>query len=398
MKGAKGVLTDFKFRASIGQTGNAQIGNYDYLALYSAGTKDLGSGLQSMVYTSQIANDELGWEKNTQYNVGFDANLWNGLLGLDADFYYTRTTDMLFDVPVPSITGFSTATENIGSMENKGFEFTLSSAKHFNNGFSYNFSGNFSLNRNKVLSVGGNEEPIIVEGSYSGAHFITQVGQPIGCYYLMVADGIFHDKAELMAYPHEATTQVGDVRFVDVNGDGKIEQETDRAIVGNYMPDFYYGFSIQLAYKGLDLSANFQGVYGNEILNIEKRYINGYAACNNSTTEDLNRFPFGEGERYTRKPTGYSQSWISTNFLEDGSYFRLQNLSLGYTMPDKWFHKIHMTGFRVYLQGSNLFTLTNYSGYNPEVNKNSSNALAPGEDYCSYPLQRSFTIGLSFNL
>ncbi len=224
------------------------------------------------------------------------------------------------------------------------------------------------------------------------------MGQPIGSYYLMVADGIFHDREELNSYPHEATAQVGDYRFVDINNDGKIEQETDRAIVGNYMPDFYYGFTLELAYKGFDLGASFQGVYGNEILNIERRYLCGYAANNNCVREELNRFPFGEGLRETRKPTGYSQSWISTAFLEDGSYFRLQNLSLGYTIPDKCFKRTGIRKFRVYLQGTNLFTLTNYTGYNPEVNKNSSNALKPGEDYCSYPLQRTFTVGLNFSL
>lgn len=392
-------LNDLKIRASVGQTGNAQIGDYEYLALYTVGTKELGNGLQPALYASQIANNNLGWEKNTSYDVGFDASMFDGLLSLNADFYYTKTTDMLFDVPVSALTGFSTASSNVGSMENKGLELTLGSAKVFHNGFSYSFSSNFSLNRNKVLSLGGGDNtPLIVDASYTGAQFITQVGQPIGSYYLMVADGIFHDKEELNSYPHEATTQVGDYRFVDVNGDGKIEQETDRAIVGNYMPDFYYGFTFQLAYKGFDLGASFQGVYGNEILNIERRYLCGYSANNNSVREELTRFPFGEGLRETRKPTGYSQSWISTAFLEDGSYFRLQNLSFGYTIPDRCFKRTGIRKFRVYLQGSNLFTLTNYTGYNPEVNKNSSNALKPGEDYCSYPLQRTFTIGLNFSL
>ena len=391
-------LNDMKIRASVGQTGNAQIGDYEYLALYSSALKDLGNGLQTASYISQLSNSNLGWEKNTQYNIGLDLTMFDGLLSFNADAYYTRTTDMLFDVPVSALTGFSTASSNVGSMENKGVELTLGSARVFSGGFSYRFSSNFSLNRNKVLSLGGDNTPLVVDASYSGAQYITQIGQPIGSYYLMVADGIFHDKEELNSYPHEATTQVGDYRFVDINGDGEIDQETDRAIVGNYMPDFYYGFSIELGYKGFDLSAAFQGVYGNEILNIERRYLCGYSACNNSVREELSRFPYGEGLRETRKPTGYSQSWISTAFLEDGSYFRLQNLSIGYTIPDKCFKRTHIKKFRVYLQGTNLFTLTNYTGYNPEVNRNSSNALTPGEDYCSYPLQRTFAIGLNFSL
>ena len=150
--------------------------------------------------------------------------------------------------------------------------------------------------------------------------------------------------------------------------------------------------------EGIDLSANFQGVYGNEILNLERRYLCEYACNNGNSREMFDRFPYGEGLRMTRKPTGYTQSWISTAFLQDGSYFRLQNLTLGYTMPNRWFKKTGISNFRVYVQGSNLFTLTNYSGYNPEVNRNASDPLKPGEDYCSYPLQRSFTIGLNINL
>lgn len=390
-------LDNLKLRASIGQTGNAQIGNSEYLALYGATTTDLGAGVTTVVYPSQIANDDLSWEKNLQCDVGLDASLWKGLLGITADYYYSKTTDMLFDVPVSSISGLTTSTVNTGSMRNAGVELVLTSTRKFKD-FSYSVSANWSLNRNKVLSLGDENADIIKESSYSGAYYITRVGEPIGCYYLLVQDGIFHNQEELDSYPHFDTTQVGDFRFVDANGNGILEKDEDRVIVGNYMPDFYYGFSINLAWKGLDLTANFQGVFGNEILNLERRYLLNMEASSNMMKESLQRYPYGELNRATRKSTGNNGASTSTFHLEDGSYLRLQTLSLGYTFPDNWFRRARISKMRVYLQGTNLFTITDYTGYNPEVNNHSSDALRPGEDYCSYPLTRTFSIGLNFNL
>ncbi len=144
-------IDDLKIRASVGQTGNAQIGNSEYLALYGSTNIDLGNGLTSQVYPTQIANNDLGWEKNTQYNVGLDVSLWRGTLGFTADYYYSKTTDMLFDVPVSSVSGLTSSNVNIGSMQNKGIELALTSRRSFGD-FSYAFAANWSLNRNKVLS------------------------------------------------------------------------------------------------------------------------------------------------------------------------------------------------------------------------------------------------------
>lgn len=249
-----------------------------------------------------------------------------------------------------------------------------------------------------MLSLGDENADIIKESSYAGGYYITRVGQPVGCYYLMVQDGIFHNQEELNSYPHFDTTQVGDFRFVDANGNGILEKDADRVIVGNYMPDFYYGFSVNLSWKGFDLAAAFQGVYGNEILNLERRYLLNMEASSNMMRESLQRYPYGELNRATRKSSGNNGACTSTFHLEDGSYLRLQNLSLGYTFPDKWTRRAGISKLRIYVQGSNLFTWTDYSGYNPEVNKRAADALRPGEDYCSYPLSRTFSVGINFNL
>lgn len=398
-------LSDMKLRASVGRTGNAQIGNSEYLALYGTSTLYVGNGstVATQVYPSQIENGDLGWEKNTQYDLGVDATLWQGLLGFTVDAYYSRTTDMLFDIPVSSVSGLTTSNMNIGSMQNKGLEISVSSRKQFSNGFYYDVSANFSMNRNKVLHTDAEDAPIIKAASYAGAYYITQVGQPVGCYYLLKQVGVFHNQEELDSYPHFVgtgvdATHVGDFKFIDANGDGILSQTDDRMIVGNYMPDFYYGFGFTLGYKGFDVQANFQGVYGNEILNLERRYICNMEASSNMMALSLQRYPYGEINRATRKSSGKNGASTNTFHIEDGSYLRCQSLSFGYTMPDKWFRRVGMNKFRVYLQASNLFTLTNYTGYNPEVNRNSSDALRPGEDYGSYPLPRTFTFGINFNL
>jgi TonB-linked SusC/RagA family outer membrane protein len=238
-------LNDLKFRLSYGQTGNSQIGNYDYLATLSTLTYISGAGDGDIVtgyYPSAAENDDLGWEKNSQVDIGFDAVAFKGLLGLSFDYYYSVTTDMLFDVPIAQTSGMSTATMNIGSMQNQGIEINLTSSYNWGK-FGYNFSGNFALNRNMVLHLGDNDAPIIKKSSYSGAYYITEVGKPVGCYYLLVQDGIFHNQEELDSYPHFSNTHVGDFRFVDANGNGIMEEDDDRVICGNYMPDFTYGFS-----------------------------------------------------------------------------------------------------------------------------------------------------------
>lgn len=393
-------ITDMKVRASVGQTGNAQIGTSEYLALYGMSQTYLGQGVQleNQVYPNQIANNDLHWEKNTQFNIGTDVTMWNGLLTVNLDLYRSLTTDMLFDVPVPQVSGLTSSNMNIGSMENKGIEINVSSRKTFASGLKAEVNANWSLNRNKVLHLGAEDAPIIKASDFTGANYITMVGQPVGCYYLLVQDGVFHNQEELDSYPHFDETQVGDFRFIDANGNGILEKDADRVIVGNYMPDFYYGFGFSLAYKGLDLAGSFQGVYGNEILNLERRYICNMEASSNMMKLSLERFPYGELNRATRKSTGNNGSSTSTFHIEDGSYLRLQNLSLGYTLPSKLLRSVGIRSMRVYLQGSNLFTLTNYSGYNPEVNKNSSDALRPGEDYSSYPLPRTLSLGFNINL
>ena len=402
MSNTTGWLSDLKLRASYGITGNFQIGNYTHLSTMDSDDYILGlkGGSQVSGYKpTGVENPDLTWEKTGMFNVGLDANLLNGYVTVTAEYYYSNTRDMLLEVPIPHLTGYTQTLMNVGKVNNRGVELQIGSSHSYANGLGYSFSANFAKNINEVKELGANDTPIIKSGSVAHAYYITQVGSPIGSYYLMTVDGVFKNEDELKSYPHFANTQPGDFRFVDVDGDGVIDLDKDRSIVGNYMPDFTYGFGGSINYKGLDFEVAFQGVYGNEILNLNRRYLDNMEGNVNGTVAARNRWvsPENPGDgltnRANRKQKG-NNGRTSTWHLEDGSYLRLQNLALGYTIPSRLTEAAKIERIRVYLSAQNLFTWTNYTGYNPEVS-NRSSALTPGEDYGTYPLSRTFMVGLN---
>ncbi len=396
-------LDDGKIRFSYGETGNFNIGNYEHLSTMGIEDYILGSGSGSLVSgykPTSVDNPDLTWEKTSMINVGLDLRAFNGYLTFSGEYYNADTHDMLQKVLVPRPTGYGTTLMNIGKVNNHGVELSLSSKHSYSNGFAYSFNVTWAKNWNEVKELGQNNAPIISSGSVEHAYYITEVGKPIGSYYLLVQDGIFRNEEELRAYPHFDNARPGDFKFVDVNGDGVLDVNTDRVAVGNYMPDFTYGFNGQVSWKGVDLSFAFQGVYGNEILNLNRRYLDNLEGNTNGTVASLNRWQSaanpgdGNTNRANRKQTGYNAR-TSTWHVEDGSYLRLQNLAIGYTLPKKWLSRLHIEKCRIYFSANNLATWTKYSGYNPEVSLRSSNALTPGEDYGTYPLAKTFMIGLN---
>lgn len=399
-------INDMKIRASYGVTGNFEIGNYDHLATMSTDNYILGANgglLQYGYKPDNIKRDDLSWEKNQMINAGIDLQMFDGYIGFSVDYYNTNTSNMLLYVPVPLLTGYSTSLQNIGKVNNRGWELALTSQHTFANGFGYSFNANYAKNTNEVKELGPGNAPIISTGSVGHAFYKTEVGKPIGNYYLLVQDGIFATAEDLKKYPHFDNTEVGDFRFVDVDGDGKLDLDKDRTICGNYMPKFTYGFGGKLWYAGFDMDFNFQGVYGNKILNLNKRYLDNMEGNTNGTKIALDRWRSPENpgsgsvNKANRKQTGYN-SRTSTWHLESGSYLRLQNLSLGYTLPRALTQKFKVEKLRVYVSGQNLFTITDYSGYNPEVNARPSQNLTPGEDYGTYPLARTYMFGLNLTL
>lgn len=402
MKDKLDWISSLKFRGSYGLSGNFSIGNYEYYAGVGADNYVLGEKeiLSPGLYPSTSGNPELGWEKTAMTNIGLEIGLFEMIL-LELDFYNGNTTDMLLNVPVPEFSGFSTVRQNIGKVNNKGFEVSLSTNNTWGK-FTWSNRLNFSMNKNEVVDLGGVNE-IISKGETM--EFVTRVGEKIGNYYALITDGVFLNQNEVNIandlndhrIAKVPNAHPGDFKFVDVNGDGVIDGN-DKTIVGNYMPDFTYGFSTQLKYRWFDLSMDLQGVYGNEVANINRRYLNNMEGGSNQI-DALNRWVSeenpgnGETVRANRSQTGMNGQ-MSTWHIEDGSYLRVKNITFGVTMPDKWVKSMNLSNARLYFSAQNPFTFTNYSGYNPEVNMK-GNALTPGIDYGTYPLSKSMVVGVN---
>ncbi|AKD56314.1 SusC/RagA family TonB-linked outer membrane protein [Spirosoma radiotolerans] len=395
-------LSDLKLRASYGLTGNFQIPNYGSVSLlgyqnYILGSETIVSGLAP----TNSANDKLKWEKTAMFDVGFDVSFLRNRLNLSVDYYNANTSDLLLNVPVPRASGFSTELQNIGKVNNQGLEFTLGTRQTFGR-FRWEASANIAGNRNKVIALGPSGDPIIVAGGVAGAQFITQIGHPIGEYYTMINDGVFKNQAEIDAYPHTTTTRPGDFKFRDTNGDGKIDFSSDRAVTGSYFPKFTFGFTNNFAYRGFDLGVSVQGVQGHKILNLIRRYIYNMEGNGNLFRGALDRWQSPENpgnglvNRANRLASG-SNGEISTWHIESGSYVRIRTITLGYALPTALLQKIRLTRARLYVTTQNPFTFTKYLGYNPEVNSRPDSALSSGEDYGTYPLPRTTSVGLNLS-
>lgn len=393
------ALSEVKLRVSYGQTGNFQIPNYGAYDLLSSNNYILGAGegtSQNGVGLSQPSNPDLTWERTSQVNAGLDIGLLKNRIYLSADYYVSTTRDLLLNVPVPLNSGFSTALVNIGKVQNKGFELGITS-NNLEGALKWKTNFNISANRNKVLQLGPENTPIISDGGVASL-YITKVGEPIGSFFGYVNGGVFKNQAEIDAYPHYATAKPGDRKFIDVNNDGKIDAN-DRTSIGSFFPDFIWGLTNDFKYKNFDLSIAFQGVQGNEILNLQRRYLlnsegnaNQFAQAANYWKSDADP---GDGDIIrANRVTNANSAQISSFHVEDGSYVRLRNVTLGYNFNSKLFGE-KVENLRLYVSGQNLHTWTKYIGYNPEANARPTNALSQGEDYGSYPLPRTIIAGLN---
>ncbi|MBP3518729.1 MAG: TonB-dependent receptor [Parabacteroides sp.] len=394
-------LSDMKIRVSYGITGNNSIGDYSSIGLMSNANYVLGTGTGNVVNgaaQSSFSNDDLTWEKTHQTDLGFEISVLDSRLSLSLDLYHRKTTDLLMNVDIPTITGFSQAMQNIGKMQNKGLEITLSGTPFRGKDFTWDATANLSINRNKVLALGPTGDPIYSDGGAGTTH-ITMIGKPIGSFYGYKMLGIFKTKEELDAYPHFADTQVGDVKFEDVNGDHKIDAN-DRTFIGNNMPDFTWGMTHTFTFKNFDASLSLQGVVGNEVLHIGRRFYTQGEGNQNQLKEMLGRWQSEENPgsgwipRANSQPTGQNNA-ISSRWVEDGSFLRINNLTIGYTLPEKFIRKCSLQRARVYVSTQNLLTISSYSGYNPETSFKEDNVTAPGTDYGMYPLYRTCTFGIN---
>lgn len=404
-----------KARVSYGQSGNNQIPNYGAIGLLGASNANYASGVTLLNGQSitTISNDLLGWEKTSQFNVGFDARLFNNRINLSADFYNSITKDMLLYVPIPDITGFSTQLTNIGKMRNRGVELTLTS-RNVTGNFTWTSDVNFSLNRNKVLQLGPGNAPILYTDYLVNVR--TEVGQPISNFYGYVFDGIFRNQGEIDKAPHDASTKPGDPVVRDVNKDGKITED-DRTILGNYQPDFMAGLTNTFSYKGLELSVFLQGSYGGEIVNQNVRYLGWWNNGRNMYAGVAGRWRSeaepGDGKHFraTLANTGL-ESQFSSYWVEDASFTRIKNIRLSYTLPASVTARTPLKNTRIYINAENVYLFGKYLGYDPENTTYNATTYAAGNtglapsgiqapsgafigvDYGSYPVPRIITFGI----
>src|SRR5690606_897851 len=372
-------LDNLMIRAGWGQTGNQEIGNYNgfntyrsSLNLSSYAINGSNNAVKPGFDTDAFGNPDAKWETTTQTNIGLDMTILKGMLGFNLDVYNRTTSDMLYQLALPATQGTATVPfVNVGEMNNKGIDFAVNFQNNTSKDFTYGISANISAYKNKVVKLNNNESAILL-GPNIRSYVWTRstVDQPLYSFYGHVIDGIYQNEEDLAngpAYPGYAA--VGKYKYRDLDGDNVIT-DNDRTFIGNPHPDFTYGLNINLGYKNFDLSAFFQGVQGNDILNMVKRWVDFNNQAGNRSLRMLNDSWTPENpdavlpildanDSRSQQPSSY--------FIENGSYFRLKNLTLGYTFPADLLQKLGLQSARIYVQGQNLFTITDYSGIDPEI-------------------------------
>lgn len=391
------LINFLKLRASYGVTGNNQIPNYGAISLLAASNYVYGAEVANGLAVSNIANPNVKWEKTTQVNLGVDVGMFRNRVNLSAELYHSTTNDLLLNVPVPDITGFSTQLTNIGKLRNKGVELNLST-KNLEKTLSWRTDFNFSLNRNKVLQLGPENAPIILTEHVSTVK--TEVGQPISNYYGYIFDGVYNTQEEIDATPHDPSTTPGDPIVRDVNGDGEITED-DRTTLGNYQPDFTVGLINTFHYKGLEFSFMLQGNFGAEIINQMIRYNGIWNGGRNAFADVANywRSPENPGDGIHFKPTIEPkglQEKFSSYWVEDGTFVRIKNIRLSYTLPQSLLTHVPVKLARVYVNAENVHVFSDYRNFDPE-NTTYSSGLLVGADYTSYPVPRIITFGAQIN-
>lgn len=387
------VISNLKLRFSYGLTGNSEIGSYRSLANLSTNDYIMGGKRVIGVNINRLANPMLQWEKTAESDIGLDLGLLNNRISIGGDFYIKKTHDLLFDAPVPSTSGYTTVTKNIGSVENRGIELSLNTINIQKKNFSWSTSFNFTTLKNKIISLGQNNEDI-----YYGFKeaLILRVGESAGSIFGYFRDGIWSIGQEKEAAVYSSLP--GDLRIVDQNNDGVINNK-DRVIIGKGIPDFYGTMTNSIRYKNFDFLVEIQYSGGNDIFNNARNsgearqgIANSYATVLDAWTPE-NQDAILEQVR----PTGaYYHYYMDTRKLSDGSFIRGKNLLLGYTLPISVSSRLGLNSLRIYASAQNFFLITKYFGYDPEVSSYYDNApISQGVAYSEYPKPRTFSVGVN---
>ncbi len=420
------AFSDLRLRAGYGLAGNNNIASYLSLDLLESASYPSGETVSPGYIPSSIPNTELQWESNRTFNVGLDLGFFRQRLTVTPEFYLNRSSHLLLDSKVPMSSGFVTMMRNIGRTRNIGVDLTVTSVNIDKKGFTWTTSLNLSHNRNKVVALSG-EDSFLEEAvfGYNQNTHIIEVGKSVGQFYgfktvglYQVEDFIYDEASGTYTLrddvPGRSGVQPGYWKFEDVNGDGEID-DNDRTVIGNANPLFFGGITNNFSWKGLDLSIFFSFSYGAEVLNATKltntktgmtnknvlaiadsgnRWMTidagGSSITDPATLAALNKGKTVASVADSEQGDNYVHSWA----VEDASYLRLSNVTLGYTFPSKWMKKIKVRKLRIYVTGSNLFCLTPYTGFDPEVSTR-GNTLTPGVDFGAYPRSRTFVAGLN---
>lgn len=396
-------INDLKLRASYGVTGNNAIGNYRAISLLGSNNYVIGDAVVPGLAPSSLPNNNLSWESQSQLDIGLDLAVWNGRINFTGDYYDKRNKDMLFNIQTPSATGFTNAFVNVGEVQNKGIELALTT-RNLVGAFQWSTNFNITFNQNKVLAM--NEETARIFGSTAprANSNVTQVGFPIGVFYGRRAIGIFNSDQEAAELGTQPNAKAGDIRWKDINEDGRID-DNDREVIGNPNPDFFFGFNNSFSYKGFTLDITTSGMSGQDVYN-------AMFAINNSGVQNNLKFIDEARWRSPEDPgeSTYGRMWgrsirgglngntsYSSLYIFDASYWRIRNITLAYTLPASWLQNVKVQNARIYVAANNVYTFTNYIGYDPEVGLAESNQTAFGVDFGTYPLSRSYTVGINLS-
>jgi TonB-dependent starch-binding outer membrane protein SusC len=392
------ILSNLALRASYGLTGNQQaLGNFASRGLFGGGANYLD---QPGIAPSQLANPSLRWERTEQLNLGTDFSVLDNRLAFNVDWYDKQTRDLLHARPVPRTTGYTSIWDNVGGMQNRGFEVAATArilVPAQPGGLTWTSTLNVSRNRNEVTEL--------YDGQPIGTTFRIEEGKPLGFIYGYVADGIFQNMDEVRAHARQVVhsdprraTAPGDIRFRDLNGDGIINAE-DRQMIGSPWPDYEGGWTNAVSFGGLDLTAFVQFSQGNDIYNGFRVYADQYGSWgDNHTIRAMDRWtPENPNTSEPRAIWGdpNQNTRTSDRFVEDGSYVRLKNVVLGYALPASFSQRMGFRTTRLYVQGQNVFTSTNYSGWDPEVNAGGTSSVTRAWDFYTLPQARTFTFGVN---
>ena len=393
------VINNLKLRLGYGITGNQEIGNYSFSSSYNTYLYNFNNSYVSAVLPTVLPNPNVKWEGQEQYNAGFDLDLFNNRISLIVDGYVKNTNDMLVPMSVPVTSGYSDVyvpSINAGKIQNKGFEVTLSTKNIIKNDFKWSSDAVFSYNKNNVESINSDTPIITASGGFNSAIGLIKAGYPVNVFYGYITDGIFQNQAEVdshavqMPGSNSATsTAPGDIRFKDLNNDGVINDK-DRTVIGNPNPKFTFSFNNTFSYKNFDLTIFLQGSYGNDIFNANRMYTEAMSIIQNQSTAVLGRWT-GEGTSNNIPRAIYGDpnqnSRVSDRYIEDGSYLKIKNINLSYTLPKTVFGQ-NFNSVKIFVSAQNLVTWTKYSGFDPEVPVN-------GIDNGTYPITRTVSLGLN---